>query len=129
MGVFWTVGDVVAGFYFVAVLDEGRDSVGDDVFAGLAVFGVGGSYCYLDEVAFFGFTDGDGAADFGDDRAHFGFSRLEQLFNSRQALSDVAARDAACMKSSHRQLGAGFADRLSRYYSHCLADFNLSFVG
>ena len=59
-----------------------------------------------------GLLDLDDAVDLGDDRLALGDARLEQLLDAGQTLGDVGTGHTTGVEGTHRQLGAGLADRL-----------------
>src|SRR3954454_17429805 len=59
-----------------------------------------------------GVLDRHGAADLGDLRQALRLARLEELHDTREAVRDVRAGDAAGVEGPHGQLRAGLADRL-----------------
>ena len=56
----------------------------------------------------------DLTADLGEGRHLLGTARLKQFLDSRKTLGDIAARNAAGVEGSHRQLRTGLADGLGR---------------
>ena len=69
-----------------------------------------------------GLLDRDHAILLGDLRQALWLARLEQLDDARQAVRDVGAGNATCVEGAHRQLRAGFTDRLRGDDSHRVAD-------
>ena len=58
--------------------------------------------------------EADLTADLGEGRHLLGTARLKQFLDSRKTLGDIAARNAAGVEGSHRQLRTGLADGLGR---------------
>src|SRR4029077_14513483 len=69
-----------------------------------------------------GLLDVDDAVVLGDLREALRLTRLEQLHDTRQAVRDVRAGDAAGVERPHRQLRARLADRLGGDDAHRVAD-------
>ena len=66
----------------------------------------------------------DRPIDLGHRRLALGNPRLEELFDTRKALGDVLAGDAAGVERPHRELGARLTDGLGRDDPDRLAEVN-----
>src|SRR3954447_10016173 len=109
--------ELLAGLDDLALGDVQSRAAGERVPVLLARF-VGDD----DRAGLVGVLDGDGAADLGDLRQALRLAGLEELHDTREAVRDVRAGDAAGVEGTHGQLRARLADRLGGNDADRVAD-------